>query len=559
MSDSTVRIRTQSELQGLRDWNREVRQAVMALDALTQAQRDHARGGDGTNAAGTGVGAGPQPPGAPQNAGAGGAPSPPSAPNPQPPGATPASSGPSRAERVVGGALGFAGRTAATAIGVGLGSSIPGFILSSAQKYMEVSKVITHLDRKLRSVNESTATWGMSLGYTRLQAGALMEEMTRHTDKPVGMFKELLGFSRDRGVDAQQTMSTFGRMGRLSGRAVTSGQLASFTGRADTQRMGQGRLPEYLQMIESLAELQFSSTGHADMSTLGALGAMPAAVFSPDDPRAQGAAGADFMQRMHGVMTSGGPMSVFMMRAMGYGREDGPGYIDMRKRLEEGVTNPDNIADMFGYMHKRGMGRGARFRALESVAGGRLKAHEIESLVDTIGTEKGLASFMSEFVNGDDAARKSFLSGLSEGDRAAFESAGFLGLGSSPGRVSMGSVAEVQMEGLQVGAGGAAAKSMIELRGAIESLAASFGNVFGSTLGEDVVAIAEKVREGTEYLEQMTSGGGLTALYEIIARSDRIGADEGMKASIDFMRGALGNQEIIAAHPEWYTALGAGQ
>ena len=56
-------------------------------------------------------------------------------------------------------------------------------------------------------------------------------------------------------------------------------------------------------------------------------------------------------------------------------------------------------------MQRRGLGTGGMFRAIESVGGGQLKAHEIRALVETLGTEEGLGEFVRHAHPGQLAER----------------------------------------------------------------------------------------------------------------------------------------------------------
>ncbi len=403
-------------------------------------------------------------------------------------------------------------------MGVGLGGSIAGFFLGSGQKFMELSKIMTHLQRRFRELEEDTTSWGTSLGFTRAQAAGLLETIGKGTNVPTkGFVTDIMGFSLERGVDPGATAGIFSRLARITGKdRISSGMMASFAGRADMLGMGQGRFEEYMQGIGGFAEQQFSATGTGNLGALVAMSAMPGLIFGAQDPRSQGQAGVGFMGRLQGVMT-GGTMKTYMMRAMGYGRKGGPGYIEMRKRLEAGIWDKENLTDLFGGFQKRGLGRGGMFRALEVAGGGQLKAHEIEALVDTLGTREGLEGARSLFEGGTKEGKEAFLSGLTEKERSVFEKAGVTGLGGMPGRVAGGAAAAVQFEGMQMAIGAPIAQGIIDMRSMLTSLAGTFTNILGVDFGATLTTLTGAMVSLAEASEVSTSGlRGLKADVETI-------------------------------------------
>jgi len=414
------------------------------------------------------------------------------------------------------------------AVGIGLGGSAVGFLLSSAQTYMQLSKVMTQLRMRFREIDADTTSWGRSLGFTRSQAAQLMTTLGGQVNAPSeGMFQQLSGFAVERGIDPSLAMSTLGGLSRM-GANVTPGMMAMFAGRADRMGMGQGRMGEYMQTVGSYAQMSMQAGGRIGPA-FGGLTQTPE--FLLGDERGRGQAGVGFAQRLQGVMTQGGPMRSYMMRAMGYGSSGGPGYIEMRKRLERGITDPNNLSTLFRSFQQRGMGRGAMFRALESVAGGSLKAHELESIVDSLGSEGGLADFERVTGEGSDAAaREEFLSGMTADQRKAFESTGFHGLARERGGVSMGAWREVQMEDARMAVGRPMAEVMIDMTEAIKNTVGTMGNLFGAD-GEKITELTGAIVGLTETAERWSAytgsifdpasraGAGLRAGAKILAES----------------------------------------
>lgn len=449
--------------------------------------------------------------------------------------------------------------------GVALGGGIVGFGLAAAEEYMRLSTVITKLRREFRGVADDTTAWGQALGYTRSQTAGIVEAFGRESNSVArSPLKATMGFAREFGLDPTGTAGMFGRLTRLGGGGLQPGIMASLAGHALQQGMGEGRMAEFLDVVRSLAELQFGATGRLQQGNLGGLSELPSLVFGAGDPRALGREGLGFTERLQGVVTQGGAMRSFMMRAIGYGSEGGPSYIEMRKRLEAGLADPRNLGDLFGAFQERGIGKGGMFRAIESVAGGSLKAHEIEALVDAFGSKEGLARFYDSFLTGDAGARKTWEESLSKDERATFEKLGFGGMVSAGGRVGAGEVDAVMVEEMRMAVGGPIAHTITELREAMISLFGTLSNVLGTDIGTDVKRVADGISTLAGGLERATAGRmsakeGLGVISDVYARGSEVFRSEGGTAELDFYRGLFGNEEIKAAHPEWYRPLGGGQ
>tara|TARA_R110002110_G_scaffold130932_5_gene311401 strand:+ start:43 stop:1035 length:993 start_codon:yes stop_codon:yes gene_type:complete len=210
--------------------------------------------------------------------------------------------------------------------------------------------------------------------------------------------------------------------------------------------MDQGRQAEHFGAYESLAATAFGALGHNDTGAVLNAQMMPAGIFGSGDARGQGQAGAGFAGRLHGVLSSAkGPFQSYMMRAMGYGTKDGPGYIEMRKRSEAGVFDSRNLLDVFDLMDRQGLGEKGMFRGLEGVAGGQLKAHEIEALVGALGTAEGREFFRNSTGMDKDTLASLATAHMSPAELKILEESGLLGLGKTA--VSAGESHELLMEG----------------------------------------------------------------------------------------------------------------
>ena len=402
------------------------------------------------------------------------------------------------------------------AMAIGLGGSAVGFLLNSAQKYMELSRVMTVVGRRFRETGKEAGFFGTqvlgagtAMGFTVAESGRLVETLGAQTNViREAEFKRYAGFARERGIDPGQTLGGFGRMSHMLGGELTDKQLARIAVRSDEQDMGAGRQEEFVQSLTHLAEMQFEAVGAGDYSDLMATQAIPGMVFGAHDPRGEGQRGVQFTQGLNSVLTGSGPMRSFMLRAMGYGKEGGPGYIEARKRLDAGVFDPENVEDLFSAFQERGMGEGAQFRAIESVAGGRLKAHQIEALVQKMGTEEGLEAFSAEAQPGafDMGEYLSTLTGEEQAKFTQTAGAGFADLGTSPGRISMGEGMAQLIEGMQLAVGAPVAQGIMDLKEAIVALAGTAGNLAGVDLGTMLTDLTGAIEQVAASLQTVTTG-----------------------------------------------------
>ena len=307
---------------------------------------------------------------------------------------------------MAGGVGSFVSNVASTTLGVGLGSSLLGLPLTALNRYLQLSQVLTQIDRKFRDSGDSAQWFGRQMGFGIARSGQLAETLGKVTNRidqesAVGM----AGFARFTGADPGLALGTLGRMGTLSGRPTSDIDMARVLVGAKAQGMDQGRLEEFLTRVETSIQTAFEATGRVSLQATMATVGLPSVVYGENDPRR--ANDTSLVSGLNSTMTGGGAMRSYMMRAMGYGQSGGPSYIAMKKRLDAGVFDPQNVLDLFGSFQARGMGEGAQFRALESVAGGSLKAHQIEALVIDETTHMGhlkwvLEEFCKAFFEVDD-------------------------------------------------------------------------------------------------------------------------------------------------------------
>ena len=318
MPESSVAFKTKADLRELAKLNAELRELAKNLDAVAQAKsRAGADGGPAPSAAPAPEGAPsgpPAPPAPPVPAAPGGGggegggeeseegprprrrrrrrkgAAPPTPPDPEPeepPGEGDEEEkkpkkpkGPSFSER----ALDFSKRTASTAIGtaigMGLGQSITGFIMGSGEKYAELSKTMGQLEQRFRSADGAVAGWGASLGFTIAQVAELDKAIGAVEDKlDVKNARRYAGFSRATGMDAGTGSVLAAMIGRATGSPLGNAQLSSLTGLGAATGMGQGRFEEMLQSVQALTLAQQQATGRGNLGTAEGLLSMVSSVF----------------------------------------------------------------------------------------------------------------------------------------------------------------------------------------------------------------------------------------------------------------------------------------
>ena len=566
MPESSVAFKTKADLRELAKLNAELRELAKNLDAVAQAKsRAGADGGPAPSAAPAPEGASSGPPAppappapvAPGGGGAGGAgeeeaeegprtkrrrrrrrgAAPPTPPDPapeEPPGEGEEEdkkkpkkpSGPSFSER----ALDFSKRTASTAIGtaigMGLGQSITGFIMGSGEKYAELSKTMGQLEQRFRSADGAVAGWGASLGFTIAQVAELDKAIGAVEDKlDVKNARRYAGFSRATGMDAGTGSVLAAMIGRATGSPLGNAQLSSLTGLGAATGMGQGRFEEMLQSVQALTLAQQQATGRGNLGTAEGLLSMVSSVFRGSS-LGQGMQGLGFLERLQGTMTGNRAFQVMAMRDAGFGK-GGTTYIDMMKRLEGGVFDANNLAAMLQGVMGKGMSREQQISTLYNLSGGlggQLKMHEIESLFDRFGNAEGLAQLRTMGSSpGSIIEAMSRQPGAIRGDMAAI----------GGGTVTAGERRAVQLEQMQMAVGEPVLQAMSDMTDALVALAKAFKDYTGISASslitspiaaisttmkvfaeEGVIGILERIAVSLEYIRDKIAawfGGGAPA------------------------------------------------
>lgn len=401
-------------------------------------------------------------------------------------------------------------------ISTALGGSVEGFLFQSAETFMQLDNISSKLQRRFRDAKDEVSGFGRALTFTRREAYQIMDVLGGETDSlAASQFNRYAGFARDRGLDPAQAMRVLGQVQRLAGRELTDGFLGNVAGRASARGMGQGRLGEYLQLLAAQAENAMQATGSVNLGKVASINDLPGLIFGATDPRGQGQMGASMLGGLQGMMGNS-QVQTFLMRSMGYGEAGGPGYIEARKRLEAGIYDERNLASMFREMQARGMSRGGMFRAIESVAGGQLKAWQIEAMVDKFGTADGLAELEAATAQGSGRQYLDSLTGsMSGADQARFASGGFAATGQ--GKAGMGAARDVEIEGMQLAVGEPIAEFMASSREVMRDLAGAYTKLLGSNPLELVSKAGSALENASESLKNMIPEGGWREIGGMIA------------------------------------------
>ena len=401
----------------------------------------------------------------------------------------------------------FLNNTASTAIGVGLGTSLFSIPMTAMHQYLEFSKLQAVVANRFREMGTAAETFATKMGYTPSKAAQIALSLggTQNTYTESGM-NRMLGLARFAGLgqSPEQVFQSVGRFGELSGRRdVGEGTMARLLTLARSRGLGQGRFGEFLHEMTAAAESQFAATGTAtDAGALGVVG-LPSLIYGADDPR-----------RANDRSVAGGlnsalqstPGRSLLMRAMGYGRGD-ISMIEMKKRLDAGIYDPENVVDFFGYLNKIGLNENNRFLAVESLAGGSLKANQIEALVKRFDAN-GLADYRAMVDQSPDAARKELAATLGNDDAELYGSGGVTALGQS--RVTKQEVRESQIESAMLSLGKEISAPAYELTDKLSKMVELTANLiaFLTQWAPKMDGASNTINSGLDYLIQNTEAAG---------------------------------------------------
>jgi hypothetical protein len=371
-------------------------------------------------------------------------------------------------------------RGASTGLGVGvgmaLGGSALGFLFSAGEQFMEVDRILGQLDQRFGNA-QGVREFGSRLGYTVEQAASLATILgsveNRFSARTASRYT---GFARVAGLDPEQTVGQLALIGRMGGATLSNAGLAGISAGAARVGMGQGRMPEYLEVLGAMMAQQQQVMGSADVGTQQRTLEMISRAFGGRDI-GTGHNALDIAGRLQGVMT-GGALTPFLMRAMGFGRDPNISWTDIMKQSEAGINDPRNLTAIFDVFQQRGLSREQMTRSLYSVSGGQLKVSEIEALVNQLATPEGLEAYNA--------------GGKQTGTATDYAAAG-------AGTVRTGEARAVQLQGMKLEVGDTVSQMMGDLTAAAQNLMRASENLFGGGIGDAATGL-------TGILERLTAG-----------------------------------------------------
>ena len=154
----------------------------------------------------------------------------------------------------------------------------------------------------------------------------------------------------------------------------------------------------------------------------------------------------------------------------------------------------------------RGLNEAGQFRAIESVAGGKLKAWQIEALVKHMGTGSGMDELRSAVGRGGgDQYVEAMLASLPEGERGALSAGGggFAALGKGAGRIGMGEANALQVEDMKMETGQYVAESLMDMREIIKDIAQTWVKIMGSNPLETMTKLTGAGAQASEALKAL--------------------------------------------------------
>lgn len=406
--------------------------------------------------------------------------------------------------RKIPGAGWITGKTMAIGAGAlglaGIGS-IMGFLTGSAATYQQLADTLQVLEQRFGRVGEAARGMGYQIGLVGAESAQLMNaigEQTNAATKP--QFLRIGGFARSFGMDLADAGSTVGSIERLSqGRFfdATAGQVGearsagvsskriaaniddigmlSTKAIAEQMGMGGGRFTEYMHTLSQAASAQFESMGKVDAGAMFAtrFGSM---VFQ-NNPAGQGEMGLQFGQKA-GRMMSGdtsNAMRIYMMRALGFGGEGGPRYLDMLESMEGGISNPKLAAAMFGSlraemgdMPKEEAESRATIKLLSEGKSAGMSVHQLRKFVQFGMSDEGYETLTKHAKDPEEAMSAPF----SERLAGYLKGGGLAGAGREA--ATSADWKQVQFEQVQYNVGQRVTNMMTNLSKAAESVADIF-------------------------------------------------------------------------------------
>lgn len=235
---------------------------------------------------------------------------------------------------------------------VGLGSSIEGFFLNTADWAKEYSKGLKQIQAQYGDIADLLMSIGHRQGFVAQQSFETATAIGTQTNRiNATQVQGALSFSRAFGYEPGMIGQVGGRLSRLFGQNMTGAELTGARSLAGRYGMDAGRFPEFLQSYLGNAEGAFARTGQTGTALRRQAGfetALPGMIFGFGTERSVGASADRFMSGLQGL-GQGEAMSTFLMRAMNYGGKDGPDFMDAMLRKEAGLSDPKNLSAFARY------------------------------------------------------------------------------------------------------------------------------------------------------------------------------------------------------------------
>lgn len=411
-----------------------------------------------------------------------------------------------RPNQFLANARGFAGNVASTATGVALGNSIFGFFVGAAEQWQQTDIALKQLDRTFDGLTRKAGSFAANMGATRVEAAALLQTLGAQTGTvDIGQARTGVAFGRAFGMDPQAVLQFQGRTTRRTGFMTDGTSMQRVAGQARLLGQNQGMLPEFMDALSGIMDMQYGATGTASLHGAQTAMNLPSIIFGSDDARARGRDAVGTLQSMQGMMsgsTSPG-MRVELLRAMGYGRQGGPGYLDAMERLESGVLDPRNMRDLFGRFRTMGVGaEEAAMLLMPDAKRSGMSVRSLRAMTHKLMSDEGYAALRGQ---GDDFRMKevfgeSFTAGLSKADREAFEKRGWGGLGEEGTAASQ--YRRRQMDDMIASAGPQMLKSVMDMTESARNLGGALDTIIKKMTGGQ--GFLDMLNGGTEALEQFT-------------------------------------------------------
>lgn len=401
-------------------------------------------------------------------------------------------------------------------------TSIMGFLTGSAATYQQLADTLQVLKQRFGEAGDSARLMGYEIGLVGAESAQLMNaigEQTNTVTRP--QFLRIGGFARAFGMDLADAGSTVGSIERLSqgkffdatagqvGEAraagVSSKRIAaniddvgmlSTKAIAESMGMGGGRFTEYMHTLSQAVSAQFESMGKVDGGAMFAtrFGSM---VFQ-NNPAGQGDMGLQFGQKA-GRMMSGdtsNAMRIYMMRALGFGGEGGPKYLDMLESMEGGISNPKLAAAMFGSlraemgdMPKEEAESRATVKLLSEGKAAGMSVHQLRKFVQFGMSDEGYETLTKHAKNPEEAMSAPF----SERLAGYLKGGGLAGAGREA--ATSADWKQVQFEQVQYDVGKRVTNMMTNLSKAAEAVADIFVDMTNWNPVESLENATEAVRD----------------------------------------------------------------